>query len=972
MMELLKQAIKTICICAMVMLCVGLFSIEVEAAVGTLYWPVRNSAGNAVTGLSRGYTKGYHNGIDINNSSGCSWYAAYGGTVYKVFRGCNSNGYNTSGHTGCSPNYGRSYMTYKDNNGNVLYAGNYCNYGFGNGVIIQSNIGGETYYIQCAHMDSVSSSLTEGQTITAGTYLGTVGDRGFSFGTHAHFEIDKGRWYDASVDNDYNSSNCQFNYNYEFKKNEEDTIINAGDAFMAKILRYKGWVPLINNNSNAEIGKEKGNANELWYFVRQSDNAYTIKNMDDGKYLNVEDGLAGEGTNITVRDYTGGENQQFYIKKATDGGFALIPKGAKESRISIEGDSDNIGAKALLKKVDGSMAQRFAIYHFDDMPLFENIGNKFYAKILQSSTWTTLINNNSNVELGNETGSYNEYWLFERNNDGSYYIKNLLDGKYLEVQGLSSDNGTNIQVGEFTGKDNQKFYFKYDNEKLFVFIPKNALNTRLTIDNTGGRSNAIIYEVKNNPSQKFSIYHVNNIPDEKLEGPDNLDLEYGLSKSLNGLCTYGGKTDNIIYESLNKDIITIEDGWIRALKPGQGIIRATYNNDNTKYKDILCSVRALYFYEQYGQGLLTMDCKDARIVEYEVVATENDEGNVLTVTTSVNNDGEIINKTIDYVIEPAKQNKFFVLVDRKDFANANNDYTTSAELKDKNGKVIEKHSTTYNFDNFSDTYYAQLNVGDTIDVYDSVGYAEKETTKIVIKSDISEGKVTVDDSATKVTGNKGGRIYGAFINLSTAKRTMFIVDVLDDGTEKKDNGNQEAGGDNKNENNTPPSAGNTPSGDNKQDNTLPSDNNKPSKDNSTNAGTNTTTANKQNTVKRPKAQVAKISGVTVRTSTDGTAKVIKLPSGKKKITIPTVVKIDDVKYIVVSVGRKAFKGMKKNAVISINTKQPVNIEKNAFKGINSRKVVIKVNKKMKNSNFKRFKKILKKAGFKGKVKKVLK
>ena len=75
--------------------------------------------------------------------------------------------------------------------------------------------------------------------------------------------------------------------------------------------------------------------------------------------------------------------------------------------------------------------------------------------------------------------------------------------------------------------------------------------------------------------------------------------------------------------------------------------------------------------------------------------------------------------------------------------------------------------------------------------------------------------------------------------------------------------------------------------------------------------TNTTTANKQNTVKRPKAQVAKISGVTVRTSTDGTAKVIKLPSGKKKITIPMVVKIDDVKYMIVSVGKKAFKGMKK-------------------------------------------------------------
>lgn len=236
--------------------------------------------------------------------------------------------------------------------------------------------------------------------------------------------------------------------------------------------------------------------------------------------------------------------------------------------------------------------------------------------------------------------------------------------------------------------------------------------------------------------------------------------------------------------------------------------------------------------------------------------------------------------------------------------------------------------------------------------------------KIIKTEDVLEGKAAIAPAC-----EKAGYVLSwdkAFDNVTSD----LIVNAV--WTEKKDNGNQETGKDNKNENNTPPSASNTPSGDNKQDNTLPSDNNKPSKDNSTNAGTNTTTANKQNTVKRPKAQVAKISGVTVRTSTDGTAKVIKLPSGKKKITIPTVVKIDDVKYMIVSVGKKAFKGMKKNAVISINTKQPINIEKNAFKGINSKKVVIKVNKKMKNSNLKRFKKILKKAGFKGKVKKVLK
>ena len=189
-------------------------------------------------------------------------------------------------------------------------------------------------------------------------------------------------------------------------------------------------------------------------------------------------------------------------------------------------------------------------------------------------------------------------------------------------------------------------------------------------------------------------------------------------------------------------------------------------------------------------------------------------------------------------------------------------------------------------------------------------------------------------------------------------------------TEKKDNGNQETGADNKNEN-TSPSDSNTPSGDNKQDNTFPPNNNKPSKDNSTSGGTNTTVVNKRNMVNQPKAQVVKVSGVTVRTSTDGTAKVIELESGKKKITIPTSVEIDGVKYPIVSIGKKTFKGIKRKAVISINTRKPIKIDKNTFKGVNTKKVVIKVNNEMTYSNLKRFKKILKKAGFKGKVKNVL-
>ena len=87
---------------------------EVKAAIASLYWPVRNASGACVNSFSSHNTwngGSGHKGIDIANAAGCSWYAAYSGVIDKIYTGCNSNGYNTAGHTGCSPNRGRYGMT---------------------------------------------------------------------------------------------------------------------------------------------------------------------------------------------------------------------------------------------------------------------------------------------------------------------------------------------------------------------------------------------------------------------------------------------------------------------------------------------------------------------------------------------------------------------------------------------------------------------------------------------------------------------------------------------------------------------------------------------------------------------------------------------------------------------------------------------------------------------------------------------
>ena len=153
---------------------------------GQLYWPVRKGDLTPITDISKrpgDIVAGQaHRGIDIGNADGAGWYAAYDGTVVYVFRGCITSG--GEDHHICSPSHPE--LTASKNGYGVV-----CNNGFGNGCIIRSVIDGKTYYFQYAHMDSVSDTLQEGKEIKSDTYLGQVGNKGFSFGIHAHFEIDE-------------------------------------------------------------------------------------------------------------------------------------------------------------------------------------------------------------------------------------------------------------------------------------------------------------------------------------------------------------------------------------------------------------------------------------------------------------------------------------------------------------------------------------------------------------------------------------------------------------------------------------------------------------------------------------------------------------------------------------------------------------------------------------------------------------
>ena len=108
------------------------------------------------------------------------------------------------------------------------------------------------------------------------------------------------------------------------------------------------------------------------------------------------------------------------------------------------------------------------------------------------------------------------------------------------------------------------------------------------------------------------------------------------------------------------------------------------------------------------------------------------------------------------------------------------------------------------------------------------------------------------------------------------------------------------------------------------------------------------------------------------TTTKGTATSFKVIKKKKKLRVApimTYVKYKGKKYKIVKVGKNTFKGCKKLRKIKYKPTKAIKFAKGAFNGVKTKKVKFIVNKKMKASQFKLLKKRLKKAGFKGTIKK---
>ena len=151
-----------------------------------------------------------------------------------------------------------------------------------------------------------------------------------------------------------------------------------------------------------------------------------------------------------------------------------------------------------------------------------NLGQSFEARITASSGMAVTVSG-TNVNINTPVARNNsQIWVFTRNSDGSYCIKNKSTGKVLDVAGASAASGTNVQIYNSNGTNAQRwFLFKYSTDK---YVLRTKATPSCVLDVRGGSSSAGT-NVQNSTynGSNAQIFTIKNMKDSfELAKPVNL------------------------------------------------------------------------------------------------------------------------------------------------------------------------------------------------------------------------------------------------------------------------------------------------------------------------------------------------------------------------------------------------------------------------------------------------------------------
>ena len=323
-------------------------------------------------------------------------------------------------------------------------------------------------------------------------------------------------------------TNCN-NQTFLFEKGTKDKVVTNLGSFATRIVakedkNYVIGVDSLEFKANVCLKKKNLNDNsKLWYFIKNTDNSYIIKNAKTGFVFDVINALNDNGTNVWAFGQNNLEAQRWFIT-SFNGGYRLVPQSSWDYKgLDVQGAVYQPGTNIFIyESIDTNHDNQTFLFEKQIVDnVVTNLGD-FDARIVAKENKSFVVGVDSlefkaNVCLRNKDLTDNsQLWHFKKNEDNTYIIKNAKTGFVLDVINALNDNATNVWAFGQNNLEAQRWYITSFN-KGYRLVPQcswdyKALDVQGAVYQSG--TNLFIYESvdNNHDNQTFLLEKIEKNP----------------------------------------------------------------------------------------------------------------------------------------------------------------------------------------------------------------------------------------------------------------------------------------------------------------------------------------------------------------------------------------------------------------------------------------------------------------------------
>ena len=290
-------------------------------------------------------------------------------------------------------------------------------------------------------------------------------------------------------------------------------IICDGDYYIASALDNNKVLDIDDqhyseNKANAQLWNFEKGVNQVFTVSHIGDGYYSIVCKKSGKCLEIEGGYASAGTNVQQYSSNGTDAQQWIIKEVGNNYFCIT---SKRNGLCLDVDNSNTtnGTNIKVYFTNLTKAQQWRFIPIGSQTVSN--GDYYITSKLDKNKVLDIDDqhyseNKANAQLWSLEKGTNQVFSVKYIGDGYYSIICKKSGKYLEVEGASTEVGANVQQYSGNDTDAQKWVIKPTGDGYYCIASK-CNNQYLDVDNynTDNGTNIKVYTGNFSNAQKWKF-----------------------------------------------------------------------------------------------------------------------------------------------------------------------------------------------------------------------------------------------------------------------------------------------------------------------------------------------------------------------------------------------------------------------------------------------------------------------------------